>query len=270
VVTAVEAPARHSAEACSAGHVSKPTSGKSAARGHAAVEGSPAAVQTTATAAVSAATTATRGGVHRHRRNADCRNSRKSDHHFPEHGTLLFKGVAPDNQKPRPSLRIPDVTQIHFGMLVIAATCCVVGHTWRDTSRHLVAGLYRFDRGFGFAASSENCIACKRDVRRVGLRHPVDNGACLRQRIEDNVKAGFCLRDLAKAGIVQNHQEADADQTSFHGRFPINGHNPKPGIQFRPQPRIPCPGGTSPDFAAGSCINAYIIALTKKLSMLSF
>jgi hypothetical protein len=114
VVTVMEAPARHSAEACSAGHGSKPASGKSAARGHTAVEGSPAvettatAVETTATAvettttsvgtataAVSAATTATRGSVHWHRRNADGRNSRKSDHHFPEHGTLLFKGVAP-------------------------------------------------------------------------------------------------------------------------------------------------------------------------------
>jgi hypothetical protein len=105
VVTVMEAPARHSAEACSAGHGSKPTSGKSAARGHTAVEGSPAVETTatavgTATAAVSAATAATRGSVHRHRRNADCRNSRKSDHHFPEHGTLLFKGVAPDNQNP--------------------------------------------------------------------------------------------------------------------------------------------------------------------------
>jgi hypothetical protein len=101
VVTVVEAPARHSAEACSAGHGGNPTSGKPAARGHTAVEGSPAAVETTATAmgtataAVSAATTATRGSVHRHRRNADCRNGRKSDRDFPERGTLLFKGVVP-------------------------------------------------------------------------------------------------------------------------------------------------------------------------------
>jgi len=116
----MEAPARHSAEACSAGHGSKPASGKSAARGHTTVEGSRAAVEGsraaveatatavgtataavgTATAAVSAAATATRGSVHRHRRNADGRNSRKSDHHFPEHGTLLFKGVVPDHQNP--------------------------------------------------------------------------------------------------------------------------------------------------------------------------
>jgi len=109
----MEAPARHSAEACSAGHGSKPASGKSAARGHTTVEGSRAAVEATATAvgtataavgtataAVSAAATATRGSVHRHRRNADGRNSRKSDHHFPEHGTLLFKGVVPDHQNP--------------------------------------------------------------------------------------------------------------------------------------------------------------------------
>jgi hypothetical protein len=47
--------------------------------------------------------------------------------------------------------------------------------------RHLVTGLDRFDRGFGLAASFENCIACKRDVRCVGLRHPVNNGARLRQ-----------------------------------------------------------------------------------------
>jgi len=121
VVTVMEAPARHSAEACSGGHGSRPTCSKSAARGqtargHSAVEGSAAvetaatAVETTATAvgtataAVSAtttaATTATCGSIHRHRRKADCRNGRKADHDFPEHGTLLFKGVAPDNQQP--------------------------------------------------------------------------------------------------------------------------------------------------------------------------
>jgi hypothetical protein len=129
VVTVMEAPARHSTEACSAGHGSKPISGKSAARGHTAVEGSPAAVETTATAvgtgtaAVSAATTATRGSVHRHRRNADCRNSRKSDHHSPEHGTFLFKGVAPNNRKPHLRRIISGVTQIHFWNV---GDCCDV------------------------------------------------------------------------------------------------------------------------------------------------
>jgi hypothetical protein len=54
-------------------------------------------VETTAAAAVSAAatttttTTTTRGSMHRHRGNADCRNCRKSDQHFPEHGTLLLQ-----------------------------------------------------------------------------------------------------------------------------------------------------------------------------------
>jgi hypothetical protein len=112
VLTVMEAPAGHSAEACSAGHGSKPTSGKSAARGHtarghSAVEGSatvetaPTAVETataamSTAAAVSAATTATtRGSIHRHRRKAECRNGRKADHDFPERGTLLFKGVVP-------------------------------------------------------------------------------------------------------------------------------------------------------------------------------
>jgi hypothetical protein len=119
VVTVVEAPTRHSAEACSAGHGGKPTSSKSAARGHTAVEGS-ATVETAATAvetatpAVSAATTATRGSIHGHRRNADCRDGGKSDQHFPEHGTLLLKGVAPDNHKPRSPQIIPGGTQIHF------------------------------------------------------------------------------------------------------------------------------------------------------------
>jgi hypothetical protein len=50
-----------------------------------------------------------------------------------------------------------------------------------DATRHLVTGLDRFDRGFGLAASFKNCIACKRDVRCVGLRHAVNNGARLRQ-----------------------------------------------------------------------------------------
>ena len=110
--------------------------------------------------------------------------------------------------------------QIHFlEMLAIAATYLAVGHAKCGTSRPLVTGLERFDRGFGLAARFKNCIACKRDVRRVGLRHPVDNGACLRQGIQNNVKARFCFRDLAEAGILQNHREAEADQTSLHERF---------------------------------------------------
>ena len=42
-------------------------------------------------------------------------------------------------------------------------------------------GLYRSDRGFGFAPCLENRVARKRDVRCVGLRHPANNGARLRQ-----------------------------------------------------------------------------------------
>jgi hypothetical protein len=81
----------------------------------------------------------------------------------------------------------------------------------------LVTGLYGFDRGFGFAPRFKNGVGCQRDVWRIGLRHPVNNGARLGQGIQDNVKAGPCLGGLAEAGIVQNHQEAEADQTSFHG-----------------------------------------------------
>src|SRR5258707_696857 len=60
------------------------------------------------------------------------------------------------------------------------AAYLAVGHAKCGTSRPLVTGLERFDRGFGLAARFKNCIACKRDGRRVGLRHPVNNGACLR------------------------------------------------------------------------------------------
>jgi hypothetical protein len=56
-----------------------------------AVKGSSAAVETaTGTAIKTAATTTTRGSIHRHRGDADCRNCRKSDQHFPEHGTLHY------------------------------------------------------------------------------------------------------------------------------------------------------------------------------------
>lgn len=87
------------------------------------------------------------------------------------------------------------------------------------SSQHLVAGLQRLDRGFGFDPSFENCVACKRDVWRVGLRHPVDDHARLGQGIQDNVKGRLCFRGLAKSGMVQHHQEAEADETSFHGSF---------------------------------------------------
>ena len=133
VVTMVEASTRDSAEACSAGHGSKPSctksAAKSAARGQTSVEasptaaeGSPAAVETaaataveTAAAAVSAATTATtRGSIHWHRGDADCRNCRKSDQHFPEHGTLLSQvSAAPNNRKPHSPQIIPHARQIH-------------------------------------------------------------------------------------------------------------------------------------------------------------
>jgi hypothetical protein len=46
---------------------------------------------------------------------------------------------------------------------------------------HLATGLYRFDRGFGFAPCLKNGIACERNVRCVGLRHTVNNRARLRQ-----------------------------------------------------------------------------------------
>jgi hypothetical protein len=97
----------------------------------------------------------------------------------------------------------------------------------------LVTGLYRFYRSFGFLPFFINCVGCEHDVRCVGLRHPVNDGACLGQRIKQNVKRGFGLRGLAEAGIVQNHQEAETDQTSFHGSFPVNCHNPKLAIMFR-------------------------------------
>jgi hypothetical protein len=101
----------------------------------------------------------------------------------------------------------------------------------------LVTGLYGFDRGFGFAPRFKNGVGCQRDVWRIGLRHPVNNGARLGQGIQDDVKAGPCLGGLTEAGIVQNHQEAEADQTSFHGRFPINCHNPGLATMFREQPQ---------------------------------
>jgi hypothetical protein len=85
-----------------------------------AAEGSPAAVETAAAtvgtaAAVSAATTATtRGSIHWHRGDADCRNCRKSDQHFPEHGTLLSQvSAAPNNRKPHSPQIIPHARQIH-------------------------------------------------------------------------------------------------------------------------------------------------------------
>ena len=83
----------------------------------------------------------------------------------------------------------------------------------------LVTGLYRFFCSFGFDPCFKNCVACKRDVWRVGLRHPVNDDARFGQRIQDNVKGRLCFRGLAEAGIMQNHQDAEADQTSFHGSF---------------------------------------------------
>jgi hypothetical protein len=73
------------------------------------------------------------------------------------------------------------------------------------------------------------------------LRHPADNGARLRQRIQDNVKGRFCFRGLAEARIVQNHQKAEADQTSFHGKYPSTAIIQSSEIKFRPEPRVPCP-----------------------------
>jgi hypothetical protein len=83
----------------------------------------------------------------------------------------------------------------------------------------LVTGLYRFFCSFGFDPCFKNGVACKRDVWRVGLRHPVNDDARFGQRIQDNVKGRLCFRGLAEAGIMQNHQDAEADQTSFHGSF---------------------------------------------------
>jgi hypothetical protein len=83
----------------------------------------------------------------------------------------------------------------------------------------LVTGLYRFFCSFGFGPCFKNGVACKRDVRRVGLRHPVNDDARLGQRIQHKVKGRLCFRCLAEAGIVQSHQDAEADQTSFHGSF---------------------------------------------------
>ena len=75
----------------------------------------------------------------------------------------------------------------------------------------LVTGLYGFFCSFGFGPRFKNCVACKRDVWRVGLRHPVNDDARLGQRIQDKVKGRLCFRGLAEAGIVQNHQDAEAD-----------------------------------------------------------
>jgi hypothetical protein len=121
VVMVVEASAGESAKACSTGHRGKPGCTKPAAsravHGETTtVEGSTTAVKaatamSSATAAMSAtATTAARGRIHRHRHNADCRNRRESDQHFPEHGTLLLQERLPETATPI----IPDVTQIHF------------------------------------------------------------------------------------------------------------------------------------------------------------
>jgi hypothetical protein len=108
-----------------------------------------------------------------------------------------------------------------------AAACigfCQSSPMSRDpiSSQHLVAGLQRLDRGFGFDPSFENCVACKRDVWRVGVRQPVNDLARLGQRIQDNVKGRPCFRGLANAGIVQNQQETEVDQTSIHGSFPAS------------------------------------------------
>jgi hypothetical protein len=86
-------------------------------------------------------------------------------------------------------------------------------------NHQLVAGLQRLDRGFGFDPRFENGVARKRDAWCIGLRHPVDDHARLGQGIQDNVKGWLCFRGLAESGMVQDHQEAEADETSFHGRF---------------------------------------------------
>ena len=121
VVTMVEASTRDSAEACSAGHGSKPSctksAAKSAARGQTSVEASPTAAEGSPAAVETAAATTTattRGSIHWHRGDADCRNCRKSDQHFPEHGTLLSQvSAAPNNRKPHSPQIIPHVRQMH-------------------------------------------------------------------------------------------------------------------------------------------------------------
>jgi hypothetical protein len=136
MVVVVEAPTGHSGEACSARHGSNPGCTKSAGgwatRGEAAaVKGTRTAMETataaavetataaavetataaamesataaavkTSTAAAVAAATATRRSIHRHRRNADCGNCRKSEQHFPEHGTLLLQVRPPTIGNP--------------------------------------------------------------------------------------------------------------------------------------------------------------------------
>jgi hypothetical protein len=114
----------------------------------------------------------------------------------------------------------------------------------------LVTGLYRFFCSFGFDPCFKNCVACKRDVWRVGLRHPVNDDARFGQRIQDNVKGRPCFRSLAEAGIMQNHQDAEADQTSFHWSFRSTAITQSRELcsgrilEFQIS-RIPCPGRSS-------------------------
>ena len=60
----------------------------------------------------------------------------------------------------------------------------------------LVTRLKSLHCGFGFDPSFINCIGCERDIRRTGLRHPVNDAALLLQRIQYHVKGGFPFRGL--------------------------------------------------------------------------
>ena len=66
----------------------------------------------------------------------------------------------------------------------------------------LVTRLQRLYRGFGFGPCCKDCVACKRDVWRVGVRHLIDDDARLRLGVQDNVKGRLCFRSLAQSGIV--------------------------------------------------------------------
>jgi hypothetical protein len=66
---------------------------------------------------------------------------------------------------------------------------------------------------------------------------------------------------LAQGGIVQNHQEAEADKTSFHGSFRSTGITQDSQLGS---------GQSQHVLRNGSSINEDISALTRMLSILSF
>jgi hypothetical protein len=92
--------------------------------------------------------------------------------------------------------------------------------TIRSVVRFLLSGIrlpllfargQGLDRGFRFRARSVDRVAGDRDVRRVGARHLVGDGAVFGERIQHDVKRRFCLCGLRPTGRVQHHKEGEAE-----------------------------------------------------------